>query len=972
MSSQKLWIDFQLCNRHRDICGRFRQYSAGAMCLKMRNLARSACMVFVVLVAAPTAWAKSIVTSAVDDREHRYMVLENGLQVLLIHDAKADKAAAALDVYTGSADNPADRAGLAHFLEHMLFLGTEKYPDPDEYQAFISANGGGHNAYTAIDNTNYFFDVRADALEPALDRFAQFFVAPLFTPEYVTRERNAVHSEYSARIKDDMRRSFDALREIVNPAHPAAQFSVGSLETLADRDQDAVRDDLLDFYRTHYSSDNMALVVLGKESLDELEAMVKPRFSQVPKRQLQVPRAAQPLFKPGRLPLQLSVKPVKELRSLSLIFPVPLLQPHYRQKPVEYIANLLGHEGEGSVLAVLKEKGWAESLSAGSGFDDRYSSSVMINIRLTQAGWQHYQEVVGLFFEGVKKLTQKGVKGWRYREQSQLAELSFQYQEKQDPQRTVSFLASQLQQYPSAEVYQAGYIYEDFDKSLIKQYLAKLTPDNLLLIATAPEVKTNKVSQYYQTPYQVASLEEVSWSVPDNLVNQLSLPGRNEFVPKKLRLLSGDAAAADAKPQQQTYQDTDLWFQLDTSYGVPKGTVLIRTLLPSVTENVTQAAQLALYVRMVEESLNAFTYPATLAGLHFSLSANTRGLDIQLGGYSEKQTLLLKKIVAQLNDFDALQPEFERIKAQVMRGWRNAQKRPPYNQLFSELSVVMFAPQWSRDQKLAALEQVSVADMKAFVENLFEGGTARVLVYGNFQASDGQEVATVIEQLLTPQTQNRLAKAQVVKLDNAADWRWLTVDHPDQALVGYLQGRDDSLAEQARTMLLQQVLSADFFNQLRTQQQLGYIVFATPVAYKNVPGTAFVVQSPQASIVDIHTSMATFLAQFKIGSEQDLEQHKQALLVDLLQEPKNLSEQAGLYWDDILKEHWDFDRRDAMVKAISAITLAEFKAYYQDAVVDNPRWFWLAAGESDDRPDLDAWVSDLVEFKSSAEVYSYP
>lgn len=114
-------------------------------------------LVLLLLVQASSSFSQTVITSSVNDREHRYLELENGLKVLLVHDGSADKAAAALDVYIGSADNPKDRPGLAHFLEHMLFLGTEKYPEPDAYQAFVNANGGSHNAFTATEHTNYFF-----------------------------------------------------------------------------------------------------------------------------------------------------------------------------------------------------------------------------------------------------------------------------------------------------------------------------------------------------------------------------------------------------------------------------------------------------------------------------------------------------------------------------------------------------------------------------------------------------------------------------------------------------------------------------------------------------------------------------------------------------------------------------------------------------------------------------------------------
>ena len=104
-------------------------------------------------------------------------------------------ATAAMDVYVGDMSNPDDIPGLAHFCEHMLFMGTKKYPAENDFRKFVSEHGGKTNATTSTHNTNYHFDVNAEYLMEALDRFAQFFIAPLFTESAIEREVNAVHSE---------------------------------------------------------------------------------------------------------------------------------------------------------------------------------------------------------------------------------------------------------------------------------------------------------------------------------------------------------------------------------------------------------------------------------------------------------------------------------------------------------------------------------------------------------------------------------------------------------------------------------------------------------------------------------------------------------------------------------------------------------------------------------------------------------
>ena len=108
---------------------------------------------FVLLLLAFSSVAlanTSPVKSPNDDNEYRYLRLENELRVLLISAPESNKAAASMNVAVGSGDDPANRVGLSHFLEHMLFLGTEKYPDPGEYQQFIKSHGGSHNAFTAF------------------------------------------------------------------------------------------------------------------------------------------------------------------------------------------------------------------------------------------------------------------------------------------------------------------------------------------------------------------------------------------------------------------------------------------------------------------------------------------------------------------------------------------------------------------------------------------------------------------------------------------------------------------------------------------------------------------------------------------------------------------------------------------------------------------------------------------------------
>ncbi|KAG0697015.1 Metalloenzyme, LuxS/M16 peptidase-like protein [Suillus ampliporus] len=184
-------------------------------------------------VPAYTLFTKPIEKSQLDEREYRLIKLENGLSAMLVQDAKADIAAASLDVAVGHLSDPDDIPGLAHFCEHLLFMGTEQFPKENEYSEYLSKNNGHSNAYTAPANTNYFFRVATSALPGALSRFSAFFHCPLFAPSCTTREMNAVDSEHSKNHQADPWRIFQLNKSLTKEGHPWNKFGSGNRETLS-------------------------------------------------------------------------------------------------------------------------------------------------------------------------------------------------------------------------------------------------------------------------------------------------------------------------------------------------------------------------------------------------------------------------------------------------------------------------------------------------------------------------------------------------------------------------------------------------------------------------------------------------------------------------------------------------------------------------------------------------------------------
>lgn len=921
-----------------------------------------------------------VIKSENDKRNYRYLQLENKLRVLLISDPDTEKSAAALDINVGANQNPVDRTGLAHFLEHMLFLGTEKYPHAGEYQEFISQHGGRFNAYTAAENTNYFFEIDNDQLNDALDRFSQFFIAPLFNPEYVERERKAVHSEYLAKLKDDGRREWDVYRELMNPAHPGAKFSVGNLTTLADREDHPVRDDMIAFYQQYYSSHLMNLVVMGRGSLDELEAGVRTRFAAVPLRDVNISQHYPSLFSAQSLPASVEIKPEKELRQLTFNFPIPNPDQFYQKKPYAYIAHLLGHEGEGSLLSLLKRLGWADAIYASTGLQSRGDALFQLNIQLTPQGVRARNQIVSLVFYCIGQLESRGLYAWRYGELQQLGDLEFQFLEKSTPMQTVSSLAQSMKVYEPKDILRGPYLYSAYDERLIKKALSYLNNENVLLVLTAPDIEPYRVSPLYSTPYSVRTSIPELWDLKPGVRKELFLPEKNIFIPKRLVVKSGSLlesnTAVGSGPQLiLANKNMRTWFAQDQQFMQPRAMVKLRIKSPLVAASAEGAAQAQLFAALVNDQMNEFSYSAHLAGIDHSIVANARGYDISVFGYSSRQGLLMNKVMESMRVTRFKEERFNLLKEKLLRSWRNQNKDLPYQVLAKQVPVLQFDPAWSNAQLISALENKNLEQFNQFVVRQLIDIKIDALFYGNYFRAEALKLAVLVEhELLSRQTGRMLPPAKILLLPQKSEKPWLythSLTHGDKIVELLIQSPSTSIDDTAHMMLARQLLQPAFYHELRTEKQLGYVVAAIASPIVDLENTLLVVQSPTATEDAIIHEVDSFLDELLPELDEGFVVNKQSLIKKLREPARSLKEQGERYWLAITSHNEHFSHRLDLADAVARITPESLQDYFRTVFMDKNRRLWLTSDAIEQRENFFP-VNDLLTHKQQMQVIVSP
>ncbi|GLX77537.1 peptidase M16 [Thalassotalea insulae] len=880
-----------------------------------------------------------------DFKQYQPLTLDNGLRVLLVHNQESNKSAAALAVNVGHFSDPIDRQGLAHFLEHMLFLGTEKYPDGSEYQQFISQYGGTNNAWTATEHTCFFFDIHHLHFAEALDRFSQFFIAPLLSEEFVNKERKNIDAEFKLKLKDDIRRLYDVHKETINPAHPFAKFSVGNTETLCDKADRCLRDEVANFFTLHYVAKAMTLVIEGPQSIKELESLAIIYFSALSAKEIQDTLPEVPLYQPQHQKVSLQVKPVINDHQLIISFALPSIDQYYREKPESLISYLLGHEGPNSILSLLKSKHWALGLTAGAGVNGYNFKDFNISIRLTDIGEQHVDDIIDIVFAYISLLKQQPLPCHYYQEKKALAQLSFQYHEKMKPLDSVCQLVINMQHYPPEDYIFGDYAMDGCDPSIISQLLSKFTVENMRYVVVSQKVETNKVSRWYQVPYKVSAIppEKIKRWQKIKKITSLALPPVNDYIDAKPSVHSAniDTSTQQTIPHCITEESgLTIWFKQDITFKIPKGYIYIGIDSQETLKSTKHIAMTRLFVDLYTDAVIEQHYDAELAGIHYHLYAHQGGLTLQLSGVSSKQDMLLTQLLTELQNFEFAENKFTLLKYQLINHWKNANNSKSISQLFSSLSAIMQPKAPSTEHLANALTQVSYAEFANFCQQIFQAISLEVLLHGNWRPQDARQIEAIIKQAFKQQYhQDNKVITESITIEGKGNISVpLHLPEHDYAAVLYYPMTERSLAMIAKTMITSQILSPLFFQIMRTEQQYGYLVGVGYVPINRYPGLAFYIQSPKYQADQLVAAMDEFINSCHNALEQMSEedwQHLQHGLTSQLQEnDTSLRIRSQRFWAAICNQEKDFKQKQRLIDCILALSKDDISNFILESLTN--------------------------------------
>ncbi|MBL5885200.1 pitrilysin [Lelliottia aquatilis] len=895
------------------------------------------------LTQADTGWQPvqdTIRKSEKDTRQYQAIRLDNGMTVLLVSDPQAVKSLSALVVPVGSLEDPDSHPGLAHYLEHMTLMGSKKYPQPDSLSEFLKMHGGSHNASTAPYRTAFYLEVENDALEGAVDRLADAIASPLLDKKYADRERNAVNAELTmARTRDGMRMA-QVSAETINPAHPGSRFSGGNLETLSDKPNSPVLDALHAFRDKYYSANLMKAVVYSNKPLPELARIAAQTYGRVPNKNIEQPEITTPVVTDEQKGIIIHYVPAMPRKVLRVEFRIDNNTKQFRSKTDELVTYLIGNRSPGTLSDWLQKQGLVEGIRADSDPVVNGNSGVLaISATLTDKGLAHRDEVVAAIFSYLSLLRDKGVDKSYFDELAHVLDLDFRYPSITRDMDYVEWLADTMIRVPVEHTLDAVNIADQYDADAIKARLAMMTPQNARIWYISPKEPHNKTAYFVDAPYQVNKISEQTfsdWQKESGKI-ALKLPELNPYIPDDFTLIK--SAKEYPHPELIINEPTLRVVYTPSRYfaSEPKADVSVVLRNPQAMDSAKNQVMFALNDYLAGIALDQLSNQAAVGGISFSTNANN-GLMVNANGYTQRLPQLFQALLEGYFSYTPTEEQLEQAKSWYAQMMDSAEKGKAFDQAIMPVQMMSQIPYFQRETRRALLPSITLKEVMNYRSALKTHSRPEFLIVGNMSEDQAKTLAQNVRKQLGANG-NEWCRNQDVLVDKQQNVIFEKAgSSTDSALAAvFVPTGYDEFASSAYSAVLGQIIQPWFYNQLRTEEQLGYAVFAFSMNVGRQWGLGFLLQSSDKQPAYLWQRYQAFFPQaeekLRKMTPEEFAQIQQAVIAQVQQAPQTLGEEASQLSKDFDRGNLTFDSRDKVVAEIKLLTPQKVADFFHQAVV---------------------------------------
>jgi len=564
-----------------------------------------------------------------------------------------------------------------------------------------------------------------------------------------------------------------------------------------------------------------------------------------------------------------------------------------------------------------------------------------VQAELTDAGLQQQDEILAAIFSYIDLIKRDGLNPNYYRELQAMRSKDFANASKSEPLDQAVGLTMAQFDLPVENLLNADYIYDRYDAKAIKNLLAQLDERNARIWYINPAEEAATPVPFFDGKYAIRAISAEEFARWDSLASKhkFNLPPLNDlFTDKPAPIVDNlylkphqvlsqpgvEAFLTHAEHYREDKGQVSVQINVDFSLKSPKEIVL-----SSLINDIYNKQTMTLADRAGRASLGI---AATV------MDANSQGIFIS--GYTTKHPLLLQQMLKEFAALDISDKAFNEALDSFQQNVANKEKNHVYRQLFGQGQRLTSKVQWTDEQLLAAAKTISKADVAAYHAAIKRDPLLRIFAVGNYTEAQVNEMA-VAAAAIFPGTRvpaQRVVNEYVTPAPGKAITFSDDVELADSAVLQAWFGSKKSDAEQAQLAVLNSLFSNDFFMQLRTHEQLGYVVTSFNYPVDDIPGFVMLVQSSNTDLPGIKARMDKFrteyLAKLKATDAAEIEQAKQAMIANVLQKPTDFYAEAGVYTGEFWHGKYQFDGRDRYLAALQKVTKEDLIKIYEQLLLN--------------------------------------
>ncbi|KAF3496011.1 hypothetical protein DY000_02052012 [Brassica cretica] len=567
-------------------------------------------------------------------------------------------------------------------------------------------------------------------------------------------------------------------------------------------------------------------------------------------------------------------------------------------------------------------------------------------------------DIIAYTYQYLKLLRDASPQEWIFKELQDIGNMDFRYAEEQAADDYAAELSENMLAYPVEHIIYGDYVYRTWDSKMIADLMGFFTPKNMRIDVVSKSIKSEEfqTEPWFGSHYIVEDVPLVlmeTWINPSEVDNSLHLPSENQFIPSdfSIRATSSDGDLKSQSPPKCIIDEPlmKFWYKLDE------------------------------------------TFKASIAKLETSLSMYGDKLELKVFGFNEKIPALLSKILAIAKSFMPSLDRFKVIKENMERGLRNTNMKPLNHSTYLRLQLLCKRI-YDSDEKLSVLNDLSLTDLNSFIPEVRSQIFIEALCHGNLSEDEAVNISNIFKNSLTvePLPVKSRHGEQITCFPLSAklvrDVNVKNKSETNSVVELYYQIEPEeakSTRMKAVLDLFSEIIEEPLFNQLRTKEQLGYVVECGPRLTYRVHGFCFCVQSSKYGPVHLLGRIDNFIKDIEGMLEQldeeSFEDYRSGLIGRLLEKDPSLLSETNELWSQIVDKRYMFDYSQKEAEELRSIEKKDvmkwYKTYFKESSPKSRRLAVRVWGcdtnmeETQTDPKSVQVIADAVAFKSTSKFY---